>query len=336
MRILFDHPFPFALSHGGFQIQIEQTASALRAIGVEVEFLPWWDDGQRGDVLHYFGRPTEIYIQLAQQKGMKVVISDLLTELGSRSSPVRLVQKSLIGSIKRILPRSFTARMGWEAFVRADAIIALTPWEAQLMHDMFGAAQSKTHVVANGVEEAFLRATPQTRGPWLVCTATIVERKRVLELAQAAVAAQAPTWIIGKPYSAADPYALQFEQLARAKPQWIRYEGAVQDRARLAEIYRAARGFVLLSSMESLSLSALEAAACECPLLLSDLPWARTVFAAEATYCAVSENTERTAASLKSFYAQAPQLRPPPKPKTWVEVAQQLKAIYERLLITSP
>ncbi len=336
MRILFDHPFPFTLSHGGFQIQIEQTASALRAIGVEVECLRWWDDGQRGDVLHYFGRPTEIYIQLAQQKGMKVVILDLLTELGSRSGPVRLAQKFLIGSIKRILPRSFTARMGWEAFVRADAIIALTPWEAQLMHEMFGATESKTHVVPNGVEEVFLRPDPRTRGPWLVCTATIVERKRVLELAQAAVAAQTPTWIIGKPYSRTDPYALRFEQLARANPQWIRYEGAIQDRARLAEIYREARGFVLLSTMESLSLSALEAAACECPLLLSDLPWARTVFAADATYGHVSQNAESMAASLKNFYAQAPRLRPPPKPKTWIEVARQLKAIYERLLITSP
>ena len=34
--------------------------------------------------------------------------------------------------------------------------------------------------------------------------------------------------------------------------------------------------------MESLSLSALEAAACGCPVLLSDLPWARTVFGQSA------------------------------------------------------
>jgi len=24
MKVLFDHPWPFALAHGGFQIQIEQ------------------------------------------------------------------------------------------------------------------------------------------------------------------------------------------------------------------------------------------------------------------------------------------------------------------------
>ena len=52
--------------------------------------------------------------------------------------------------------------------------------------------------------------------------------------------------------------------------------------------YREARGFVLLSAMESLSLSALEAAACECPLFLSDLPWARsscTTSRARPTWC---------------------------------------------------
>lgn len=335
MRVLFDHPSPFALAHGGFQIQIEQSAGALRSAGVEVEFLRWWDDGQCADILHYFGRPTEAYVQLAQQKGMKVVVADLLTELGSRSRARRCAQKCLMTAARGILPGSFTARMGWGAFQRADALVSLTPWEAQLSREMFGAVEAKTHVVPNGVEEVFHRAEPRTRGPWLVCTATITERKRVLELAEAAAQAQTPVWVIGKPYSSSDPYARRFEQLARAQPQWVRYEGPVQDRARLAEIYREARGFVLLSTMESLSLSALEAAACECPLLLSDLPWARTVFGESAIYCPVAAGTARTAATLRSFYEQAPSLNPPPKPKTWLEVAQQLRALYERLLSTS-
>ncbi len=99
MRVIFDHSSPFALSHGGFQIQIEQTAAALRALGVEVEFLRWWDESQRGDLIHYFGRPTGTYVQLAQRKGIKVVIADLLTELGSRPKPVRLMQKALVESV---------------------------------------------------------------------------------------------------------------------------------------------------------------------------------------------------------------------------------------------
>jgi hypothetical protein len=34
MKILFDHPNPFLLAHGGFQIQIEQTQKALEGIGI--------------------------------------------------------------------------------------------------------------------------------------------------------------------------------------------------------------------------------------------------------------------------------------------------------------
>jgi glycosyltransferase involved in cell wall biosynthesis len=100
-------------------------------------------------------------------------------------------------------------------------------------------------------------------------------------------------------------------------------------------VYRQARGFVLLSAMESLSLSALEAAACECPLLLSRLSWATTYFRESACYCPITSSAARTAAFLRQFYDAAPGLKPPPKPLTWLEVGQQLKRIYETLLSTS-
>jgi glycosyltransferase involved in cell wall biosynthesis len=132
----------------------------------------------------------------------------------------------------------------------------------------------------------------------------------------------------------ADSYAQQFKRLADAQPQFIRYEGQIGDRSRLAQIYREARGFVLLSSMETRSLAAEEAAACECPLLLSDLPWARTVFGQNARYCPVT-SVAGTARVLRQFYDQCPSLKPPPKPATWQEVALQLKAIYEQVLSTS-
>lgn len=334
MRVLFDHPSPFLLSHGGFQIQIEQTAASLREAGVEVEFLRWWDAAQRGDIIHYFGRPSEVYLALAQRKGIRVVMAELLTALGSRSHRQRWLQATLTRLGQRLLPGTFIARMAWKSYRMADAVVALTPWEGRLMQEMFGAPPERTHVIANGVEDVFLGSAPRDRGDWLVCTATVTERKRVLELAQAAVLAQTPVWIIGKPYSPDDPYARRLEGVARQNERWVRYEGAIQDRARLAEIYREARGFVLLSTMESLSLSALEAAACECPLLLSDLPWARTVFGAGATYCPVA-SPERMATSLREFHAAAPRLKPPPKPAGWPEIAAQLKRLYEGLLRNS-
>jgi glycosyltransferase involved in cell wall biosynthesis len=331
MKILFYTFKPFCLTHGGLQTQVLQTREALQALGVETDFLHWWDPEQSGDILHFFGRMPPPLLIMAQQKGMKVVLTDLLTEQGSRARWRLTLQKLTRRAMALALPEMFTAAFNWDAYRLADACVALTSWEAQLMTDFFDARADSTHVVPNGVEEVFLDSRAAQRGPWLVCTATVTERKRVLELAQAAVQAETPLWIIGKPYSQADPYFRRLRQMAQAHASIIRYEGSIGDRAKLAEVYRSARGFVLLSAMESLSLSALEAAACGCPLLLSDLPWARTVFGQSASYCPVANSTQ-TAEALRQFYAAAPGLPPSPRPLTWLEVGQQLKRLYEALL----
>src|SRR6185312_11537362 len=331
MKVILDHPHPFLLSHGGFQIQIEQTYEALRQAGVEADYLRWWDDRQPADIIHYFGRPTIPYVKQAHAKGIRVVMAQLLTGLGSRSPRVLPFQKAAINLARTALPEMITDRFAWDVYQKVEAAIALTPWEAHLMNYMFGAPKEKVHIVANGVEEVFLQSPAAPRGPWLVCTATITTRKRILELAEAAVSANTPLWIIGKPYSDSDPYAQRFLALARQNPKIVRYEGAISDRTKLVCIYREARGFVLLSTMESLSLSALEAAACECPLLLSDLPWARTTFKDDASYCPIASTSE-TARYLRRFYDTAPQLKTPPKPPTWIEIARQLAVVYEGVL----
>jgi glycosyltransferase involved in cell wall biosynthesis len=335
VKVLLNCLTPFSLAHGGAQIQITQTLAALKTAGVDAEPLRWWDENQRADLIHHFGRMPAEHIRLAQQKKIKTVMAELLTGQGSRSPAQLRLQKIISCTVGCLAPRAFTAAFNWDSYRLADAFIALTPWEAHLMNYLFAAPKERIHVVPNGIEEIFLNAPKALRGKWLVCTTTITGRKRVLELAEAAALAQTPVWIIGKAYAETDPYAQQFFALARRHPQTVRYEGAIAERARLAEIYRAARGFVLLSTKESLSLSALEAGACECPLLLSDLPWARTTFQNSASYCPLTKSTEATARALKNFYDAAPDLPVPPKPPTWNEIGRQLKMIYARVLSTS-
>lgn len=328
MKVLIDHPNPFLLAHGGFQTQIEGTKKGLQEIGLEVEWLRWWDADQTGDVIHYFGRPGTGYIDFAHRKGIKVVMSELLSGLGSRSAPARALQKFVMSAARLTLPGTFTSRMAWGAYESADACIAGTEWEAYLMKRMFNAPSERLFVVSNGVELEFFQSPPQPREDWLVCTATITERKRVLELATAAIQAKVPIWFIGRPYSESDPYFRKFIALAASTPSLIKYEGAVNDRSQLAKIYRRARGFVLLSTMESLSFSSLEAAACGNPLLLSDLPWAHSGFGSHARYCPASASTAETARILRTFYDEAPSISLPPKPSSWKEIAEQLAAIY--------
>jgi glycosyltransferase involved in cell wall biosynthesis len=335
MKVLLNYPLPFMLAHGGMQIQIEQTRAALEKVGVQVEYLRWWDESQTADIIHHFARLGATTIRLAHDKRIKVVMSDLLTAQGSRSRSRTRAQRWAIRILNVALPGVAARAFDWDSYNLADACVALTAHEAWLMTYQFGASTHKVHVIPNGVEDVFLESEPTSRGKWLVCTATITERKRVCELAEAAVAAQTPLWIIGKAYADTDSYAQRFIDLAKRNPITVRFEGPINDRARLAEIYREARGFVLLSAMESLSLSALEAAACECPLLLSDLPWARTAFGGQVSYCPMTRDISRTAAVLRRFHDNAPTLPRPQKPLSWLDVARQLKALYESLLNTS-
>ncbi len=330
MKVLFDHDSPFLLAHGGFQIQIQQTIQGIAANGVETETLRWWDESQQGDVIHFFGRPVNGYVGLARKKGIKVVILPLLSGVGSRSKRTLFAQRTVFSWARRILPKGFQARIGWDAFQEADAAIANTAWEAHLLNYVFATPTERIHVIGNGIEDVFVNGARVERGRWLVCTATITERKRVLELGRAAVLAKTPVWIIGEAYAKDDPYAVEFFQFAKAHPEIIRYEGGIRDRAKLAAAYRQARGFVLLSDRETLSLSSYEAAACECPLLLSDLPWART-FKEFARYCPVA-GREETAKALRAFYDEAPALPAPPKPLSWVQIGAQFKAVYESVL----
>ena len=331
MKILINCGLPFALAHGGQQIQIEQTKSALEHMGLEVEFVRWWDEDQNGDIFHHFGRIPIALLHSAKQKGLKVVFSDLMGGTGARSRNKLKLQRWGTRFFRRMFPGRVVSHFNWESYQLADACLALTAWEAHLMSYIFGAPEQKVQVVPNGVEEVFFKQAGGARGKWLVCTATINAVKRIVEIAEAAVQAQTPIWIIGRAYSDADPYAQKFFSLARQSPEFIRYEGAIQDRQRLAQIYREARGFVLLSAWESLSLSALEAAACECPLMLSDLPWARSTFGECASYCPINSPND-TAGHLRTFYDQAPLLKPPPKPLTWIEVGKQLEEIYRLVL----
>ena len=81
-----------------------------------------------------------------------------------------------------------------------------------------------------------------------------------------------------------------------------------------------------------MSLAALEAAACECPLLLSDMPWARTTWGDRANYCPANASSAATAHVLRRFYDAAPNLPRPPRPLSWSAVAERLKGIYQSLL----
>ena len=332
MRIAFDHHLPFLLAHGGFQLQMEQTLSALRAIGVDAEWLRFWDAGQQPDIIHFFGKPDSAYLRFARGKGIKTVVNELLTGLGSRSESKLRIQSAVVRIAKKMCPQA-ASRMRWDAGDIADALVALTPHEAHLMRSVFHAPWEKIHVVPNGVADVFLQQGTEQRQDWLLCTAVIHPRKRVLELAEAATRAATPLRIYGRPYDDREQYFRDFLRVVQSSGGLVQWCGELTDQEELARIYRRAKGFVLLSTMESLSLSALEAAACKTPLLLSDLPWATTTFGRGAEYAQNTGRVEVIAARLRKFY-DCPGSPTGFQPCSWTQVARQLRRLYESLETT--
>lgn len=328
MRILFDTYLPFSFAHGGVQVRYEHTVRALRELGIEAMPLEWWSSTLPGDVVHYFGRPTAHYIEFAQAKGVPVVFTDLLGALAARPPRVQRLQRLAMTAARALVPSAMLNRLAWDAFHVADACIAQTQAEADLMIHFLGAPSSRVHVIPNGVDELFAPDPSVSREDWLLCVATLRPLKRVVELAEAGAAAGVPTRFVGKPYSPEDPYYARFMSLVKRHDEVI-YEGPARDRDQLADLYRRARGFVLLSTLESYSLASAEAAACGCPLLLSDLPWARSVYGANASYCRLRSGVGPLANTLRRFHAEAVTAQPPPTPLSWEAVARKLIALYE-------
>ena len=327
MKIAFDCHVPFSLAHGGAQIQIEQTKAALIRGGTEVQMLSWWDGARCPDLIHFFGKPPLSYARLARQKKIRLVVADLLTSQGSRNAWQRLPFRVVCG-MDRILGGRLRNKLGWSVYDLADCCVCLTRWEAFLVRTIYGERDARIEVVSNGVEKTFLEAKGNhSRMGHLVTTVTITARKRVVEMVRAAGLAKVKLRVIGRPYHAEDPYYRLFlNALQQAKP-WVEYVGSIDDRSKLAEEYQQAAGFVLLSSMESQSLSALEAAACGCPLLLSDLPWARSSFQSEASYVPIG-SAKQTAVFLRKFSDQIVRAPKVKKIPSWDDVAQHLLEVY--------
>lgn len=329
MKILIDCHHPFALAHGGMQVQIEQTLNALHSLGVNAEPLRWWDDQQRGDMLHQFGPASVETIQLAHRQGMKVVMTLLLSQTCNRSPAQLWLRKMLIAGLSRLPHQSGAGRNSvWASCAAADHILVGLEAERRVVVENYRVPAAKVSTLPLGLPETFLQAAPATRdGNYLISVGTIAPVKRSLELARLARSAQVPVLFVGKPFEPGNAYWRDFSALIDQR--WVRHQPHVTSETELIKIYQAARGFVLMSQYENWSFVAQEATACGLPLLLMDLPWSRERFGGQAGYFPRKWDEQTYATTLKGFFETAATLSAPHIPLPgWREVAQSLKQIY--------
>jgi len=333
MKIIFESPTPVMLAHGGAHIQIEQTRAGLEAIGVEVEYLRWWDKDQTGDLIHYFGTPSNSFLELARAAGKPVVMTNLFTESCNRSASRLAFQGMMIKTaIHFPIIRQVKGQLNWQVYAHATHNVAGLKCERTVLEKAFHVPSDRISLVPLGLSANFLKAGPGRReADHLICTGTITQRKNSVELAQLALAAGTPVLFLGKPYHSGDPYWRRFQALLDNRI--VKYAPHVESEREMAAQLQSARGFVLMSMFENWCLSAHEAIACGLPLLVQDQNWSRECFGDQVRYFGnIGFNPENVAA-LKKFYDDAPRLKPPGiRLYDWTEVAAALKKVYEKVL----
>ncbi len=332
MKVLIDHGTPFQLAHGGYQIQMEETKRALEEIGVDVEWLRWWDSTQRADVIHAFAPVDHSILIHSAQKGIPTILTTLFTSecnMPSRTLKLKKIRRDIFDNIPGV-GRLFQ-QLPHSAFHLCTQNVVGLHVEQHLLEKYYNVPTAKCSIIPYGLMDVFFEAAPSDRtGDYLITQGTITERKNSVELAQLAHEAKVPILFVGKAYSPTDPYWHRFQSLVDGR--WVRYQEHVSDQASLIKLLQKARGFVLLSDIENWCLSAHEAAACGLPLLVPRMNWSIERFGNEARYFN-HVKSGANAALLRSFYEDSISL-PIPKVRqwTWREVAEKLRAVYEQAL----
>jgi glycosyltransferase involved in cell wall biosynthesis len=332
MKILFDHRLPFSLAHGGFQTQIEQSKAGLEKLGVEVEYFRWWDEKQKGDLIHHWTAPSVAYLKMARQQGTPVVVTHLFTATCNRS-PMQLAVQAAITRTMLKVPGWGIIRdqLSWRSFQLASQMIVSLDSERKILRNIFDVPNERITNVPYGMHQDFLNAGQPTRTePYLITTGTITERKRNVELAEMARAAQVPILFVGKPYSQDDPYWKKFATLIDNR--FVLHRNHVDGRSEMIRLLQSSRGFVIYSQYENWCLSAHEAVACGIPVLVQDQPWSRECFGDQAHYLDTNGSSQNPA-RLRAFYDVCPKLSAPKiRLYSWDDVGSQLKACYESVL----
>ena len=336
MKVLIDSFGPPAfLAHGGATTQVHETVRGLRELGVEVDFVRWWDKSQTGDIIHAFGVPNSAYIEFAKLKGIPIVNTTLFTATCNRPERSLNLQGAMVSTLLKIpsIPPwgSIRSQLKWSSYRKCDMNVVGLEAEAKVLRKVYSVPESKIKILPLGLSEIFLNAGHGDRsGDHLITTGTITERKRSLELATMAKHAKVPILFVGKPYDETEAYWKKFAGLIDGK--YVKHIGHTDSVEEMVELLKTARGYVLGSDYENWCLSAHEAIACGLPILVPDQPWSRELFAEKASYFttgSIGENTER----LASFYASIDSLSTPDiRLFSWQEVAQRLIEIYKDLL----
>ncbi|MDO8210015.1 glycosyltransferase family 4 protein [Conexibacter sp. CPCC 206217] len=324
LRIGFLGGIPPAIGGGGLERQMRDTAQALRARGHEVVFLERAERRPPLDVVHGFGaEPNLRHLLLHAQALRPLVVSPVIVLSRGREEQVMRVAARL--------PLLTAGRMRLQILQRADAIVALTAYERDVVVRLVGRdATADVAVVPNGsgsLDAPVVAPPPELPAqPFALLLGTVSARKAQLEIVRV-LAPRLPVVVAGG-FHGSDAERAEWEgTVAGSGTTWL---GHVDDPAVVAALQRAAAVLVHHSTAETQSLAVVETLSLGTPVVLSDLPSHRELAAAHPAHVRVVAERAQLADAATSFAAHPPSGPAPAIPR-WDGVAQQLEAVYARV-----
>lgn len=169
---------------------------------------------------------------------------------------------------------------------RVDAAMALSRAQKGEIVHRYGLPPEKVHVVGAGYNTALFSAAAKPAPPpvLLAYAGKLSFAKGVPWFLRALAAVHTPSWhlhLVGGGSGAENAECLK---MARRQPDRITVHGKM-DQRRLAGIMKQSHIFVLPSFYEGLPLVVLEALACGCRIVTTDLPGITEIFGSRASEC---------------------------------------------------
>lgn len=374
MKIGFVTRLDAFVHRGGDTVQLEQLATALRAEGHRVDVHagtrfqldPGWD------LVHIFNlqRPGETARQVGRAApSVPVVVSPIYGDTTGLDAQGRsLMRRVLVGvasprlielgkqgrrvarglgeleSIYPVLARGPADLMRW-VFDRCHGIYPNSRWEAEGLRKYISPERiADVEVVPNGVDigllergwtgDAFRERWGIEYDKFVLCVARFDERKNNLALIRAALEAEVPCVMVGRPAPLHVGYFDRCKREAEAGGR-IRIIDEPLSQEQLTGAYRAAHAHALPSWLETPGLVSLEAALCGANLVLGECPPVREYFGSSAWYCNPGD-VSSIATALRSAYMAERNLYDIDdlvrRKYSWRQVALRQLECYERAL----
>lgn len=337
IKVLFLTYPRIGLNLGGLEIQIQKTAEALQALGLEVIFYdPWRNQLPEVDICHVFSiEGTLIYhIERAVSMGKPVVLSPVFNSFAGKTW--QTVLKAKLG---RYIPGVYTdLKRAWLMLHAAACILPLNADEGRLLRLAFDLPAHKLRCVPNGIDLNFHSPDPhlftQQFGVqnFVLQVASVEKRKNQLNLIKAMADLPYPLVLIGKASASNQAY---WEECQAAAGKNVLFVGQLEHSdPLLASAFAAAKLFVLPSYSEVMPLTLYEAALAGCQLAISrNVPLDPSIQAYTPLFdpdnpqaiAAVIDNAMRTATH--PAILQAVQQLP-----SWRDVGITLQQLYAELL----